>query len=208
MSFWPRNWRRGGEEAADLVGAAGDHVLEGGLGLPAPVPGVLEGGDLGGGFLAGALAEEDVVGGVGVEGRVQVDEVDGLVGDVLAEDVQVVAEVEAVGGFGGGRGGGGHGGRVPWARWVRLVVVRPCYTNGGGGLSTAVTVRGNWVCDGDWHGWAGLEAQIKPEGAPAITGTSPRRMRMSRSLASSLRRGNVRIRIDKISGLTGLGAIR
>ena len=105
---------QGGEEAADLVGSASDHVLVGGLGLPAPVPGVLEGGDLGGGFLAGALAEEDVVGGVGVEGRVQVDEVDGFVGDVLAEDVQIVAEVEAVGGFVGG--GGGHGRAVPWVR--------------------------------------------------------------------------------------------
>ena len=45
--------------------------------------------NLGGGSLAGALAEEDVVGGVGVEGRIEVDEVDALVGDVLAEDVQV-----------------------------------------------------------------------------------------------------------------------
>ena len=141
---------QGGEEAADLVGAAGDHVLEGGLGLPAPVPGVLEGGDLGGGFLAGALAEEDVVGGVGVEGRVEVDEVDGLVGDVLAEYVQVVAEVEAVGGFGGGGGGGGHGGRVPWARWVGLVVVRPCYTNRGWGAGCRGDRKGRLGAGGEF----------------------------------------------------------
>ena len=40
--------------------------------------GVVGGRDLGGGVLAGALLEKDVVGGVGVEGRVEVDEVDGF----------------------------------------------------------------------------------------------------------------------------------
>ena len=61
------------------------------------VKGVLDGAGLGGGVLAGALFEEDVVGGVGVEGRVEVDEVEGLSGDVVSEDGQGVAEVELVG---------------------------------------------------------------------------------------------------------------
>ena len=38
------------------------------------------------------LAEEDVVGGVGVEGRIEVDEVYGFIGDVVAEDGEVVSE--------------------------------------------------------------------------------------------------------------------
>lgn len=36
----------------------------------------------------------------GVEGWVEVDEVDGLVGEVVAEDFEVVAVVELVGGVG------------------------------------------------------------------------------------------------------------
>ncbi len=56
-----------------------DVQLVGPLRLLSPLPGVGEGLDLGGGILARFLAEEDVVGGVGVEGRVQVDQVDGLV---------------------------------------------------------------------------------------------------------------------------------
>lgn len=40
--------------------------------------------------------QEDVVVLAGVEGRVEVDEVDGLVGDVLAEDLEVVSVVELI----------------------------------------------------------------------------------------------------------------
>jgi len=40
------------------------------------------------------LAEDNVVVGLGVEGRVQVDEVHALIGDVLPEDLEVVAKVE------------------------------------------------------------------------------------------------------------------
>jgi len=73
-----------------LVRAADDLVV--GLGRRfAPVPSVLEGLDLGVADGAGLLAEEDVVGGLGVEGRVQIDEVDRVVGDVMAQDVEVVA---------------------------------------------------------------------------------------------------------------------
>ena len=77
------------EQFAELVGSLGDDFLVGALGLEGPVPGVVEGGDLGGGFLAGAFFEEDVVGGVGVEGRVEVDQVDGLVGDVVRRTLRL-----------------------------------------------------------------------------------------------------------------------
>ena len=89
----------GGDHFLDRGGDGGvldDVNLEGVLGLLGPFPGVGEGFDLGGGFLAGALAEEDVVGGVGVEGRVEVDQVDGGVGDVVAQDGEVVAVEEGV----------------------------------------------------------------------------------------------------------------
>ena len=46
--------------------------------------------------------EEDVVVGVGIEGRVEVDEVNAGGGDVVAEDVEVIAEVELVFPVGGG----------------------------------------------------------------------------------------------------------
>ena len=42
------------------------------------------------------LREQHVVGGVAVEGRVQVDEVDGLVGDVAPQNVEVVAVVQEI----------------------------------------------------------------------------------------------------------------
>jgi hypothetical protein len=82
-----------------------DHFFVAAGGFFVPLPGVFEGGDLGGG--AGAVRdtlkfayfsiEEDVVVLTGVEGRVEVDEVDGLVGDVVAEDFEVVAVVAAPG---------------------------------------------------------------------------------------------------------------
>jgi hypothetical protein len=61
-----------------------------------PLPGVLEGGDLGGGAGAVFFGEEDVVVPAGVEGWVEVDEVGGLVGDVFAENLEIIAVVELV----------------------------------------------------------------------------------------------------------------
>ena len=62
------------------------------------MPGVLQKGlDLAVADGAGFFAEEHVVERFGVEGRVEVDEVYGVVGDVMAEDVEVVAVVEDVG---------------------------------------------------------------------------------------------------------------
>ena len=86
------------EQVGETLGALHDDLPVGDLGLDAPVPGVVEGVDLGGGGLAARLLEEDVVGGVRVEGRVEVDEVDALVLHALAQDGEVVAEVEGVGG--------------------------------------------------------------------------------------------------------------
>ena len=76
---------------------AADYLVVGMRGRLAPVPGVLEGLDLGVADGSGLFAEEDVVGGLGVEGRVEVDEVDRVVRDVVAEDLEVVAVVEDVG---------------------------------------------------------------------------------------------------------------
>ena len=82
------------EQVWQLSGGVGHDVLVGALGIEVPVPSVFEGGDLGGGLLAAFFLEEDVVVGVGFEGRVEVDEVNAGVGDVVAEDVEVVTEVE------------------------------------------------------------------------------------------------------------------
>jgi len=105
----------GAEEVVEAFEAFGEAVVAGaegfgvfGGGFEVLGPGVFEGFDLGVGLGAVFFGEEDVVVGVGIEGRVEVDEVDGFVVDVAAEDVEVVAVVEGVGGFVGheGRGSG------------------------------------------------------------------------------------------------------
>ena len=88
----------GGEDAGDALRGAGEQLAIEGFGAAAPVPGVFEGGDLGFGIAPALVFEEDVVGAVGVEGRVEVDEVDGGVGEVIAEDGEVIAVEEGVGG--------------------------------------------------------------------------------------------------------------
>jgi len=62
------------------------------------VPGVLEGQQLGIGGVARLIAEDDVIVAVAVEGRVEVDQVNGGIGHVATQDVEVVAVVEDVGG--------------------------------------------------------------------------------------------------------------
>jgi hypothetical protein len=52
--------------------------------------------NLGTGLRAVFFGEEDVVVLAGVEGRVEVDEVNRLVGDVALEDFEVVAVIELV----------------------------------------------------------------------------------------------------------------
>ena len=96
MSFRPKNAPEGLDEVGELLGALSHDLMVGALALQAPAPRILERLDLGGGLLATSFLEEDVIGGVGVEGRVEVDEVYGLVGDMFPEDVEVVPEVELV----------------------------------------------------------------------------------------------------------------
>ena len=83
---------------ADFVRRVHDEVVVGRFGGLAPMPGVLEGGDLR--FAVGAALglEEHVVIAVAVEGRVEVDEVDAFIGEVFAaaQDFQVVAVIEPV----------------------------------------------------------------------------------------------------------------
>ena len=71
------------QEVRQLLRPAGHHVPVGALGLLIPMPGVVEGVDLGGGAFAARLLEQDVVRGVGVERRVEVDEINALIRDVL-----------------------------------------------------------------------------------------------------------------------------
>ena len=61
-----------------------------------PLPRVLEGVNLRGGLLAAALFEEDVVVLVGLEWRVEVDEVYRFVLDVTTQDVEVIPVVEQI----------------------------------------------------------------------------------------------------------------
>jgi hypothetical protein len=72
-----------------------DDLLVSLAGVGIPLPGVRERLHLGRGLLT-VLLEQQVVGGVGVERRVQVDEIDALVLHVPAEHVEVVALVEEV----------------------------------------------------------------------------------------------------------------
>jgi hypothetical protein len=53
--------------------------------------------EIGIGGVARLVAEDDVVVAIGVEGRVEVDQVDGGIGQVATQDVEVVAVVEDVG---------------------------------------------------------------------------------------------------------------
>jgi hypothetical protein len=88
-----------GFEGAEGVGYAAtllDDVLVGALGVDVPLPCVFKGVNLGAGLGAVFLGEEHVVVLAGVEGRVEVDEVYGLVLDITLEDFVVVAVVELV----------------------------------------------------------------------------------------------------------------
>ena len=69
-----------------------------------PLPRVSECLDLRDGLRGITLAEQDVVGGVGVEGRIEVDEIDGLIRDMLPHNRQIIPEVELVAPVRGGHG--------------------------------------------------------------------------------------------------------
>ena len=55
------------------------------LRLPAPVPRILEGGDLRVGFVALRRFEQQVVIALGIERRIEIDQIHRFVGDVLTE---------------------------------------------------------------------------------------------------------------------------
>ena len=73
-----------------------DDGVVGQLGAFAPVPGVVEGGHLRLRLLPALVLEQHVVRAVRVERRVEVDQVDRLVLDVLAQDDEVVTVVKSV----------------------------------------------------------------------------------------------------------------
>ena len=72
------------------MSALDDFLVHGG-GELVPFPSVFEGFELGGGAGAVLFGEEDVVVLVAFERRVEVDEVDGFVFNVAAENVEIVA---------------------------------------------------------------------------------------------------------------------
>ena len=85
------------EQLTDFTSLFSDNFLVGKFGFQAPALGVVEGDGLRGGLFAAALPEQNIVCCVGVEGRIQVDEVNALGGDVLTQNVEIVAELELVG---------------------------------------------------------------------------------------------------------------
>jgi hypothetical protein len=88
-----------GFEGAEGVGDAAsllDDLLVGALGVDVPLPGVFKGVNLGAGLGAVFFGEEDVVVLAGVEGRIEIDKIDGLVLDVELEDFEVVAVIEPI----------------------------------------------------------------------------------------------------------------
>jgi hypothetical protein len=88
-----------GAEGAHGVGDAAtlrDDVLVRALSVDVPLPGVLEGANLRAGLRAVLLGEEEVVVLAGVEGRIEVDEVYGLILDPFLQNELIVAVVELV----------------------------------------------------------------------------------------------------------------
>ena len=66
------------------------------LGLIAPMPGVVECFNLSVRRVTFRSLEKDVVSGIRVERRIEIDKVDGLFPDVISQHLQAVAEVESV----------------------------------------------------------------------------------------------------------------
>ena len=85
-----------GQQFAGLGRPGGDYVAVSQLRVPAPAPGVVKGGDLRRRGVAAAFPEQHIVGGVRVEGRVQVNQVNAGVGDLFPQYGEVVAVVEPV----------------------------------------------------------------------------------------------------------------
>lgn len=82
-------------DVGDATGAFDDFLVHGER-LHVPFPSIFEGFELGGGAGAVFFGEEDVVVLIAFERRVEIDEVDGFVSDVAAENVEVVAVIELI----------------------------------------------------------------------------------------------------------------
>ena len=84
---------------AQHVGGVGiatrHHPVEGAFGDIVPVPGVLEGLDLGLGLLAARRLEQHIVIGVRVERRVEIDQIDTGIRHVLTQHLQVVTVIKS-----------------------------------------------------------------------------------------------------------------
>src|SRR5665213_809115 len=79
------------------VGVAGaQHLIEGVLGLLPPMPGIFEGFDLRLRLRPRRRAEQHIVGRLRIERRVEVDQIDALAGDAVAQNVQVIAVIKRV----------------------------------------------------------------------------------------------------------------
>jgi hypothetical protein len=74
-------------------------LVELALGLLAPMPGVLEGGDLRVALVPLGCLEEHGIIPLRIKRWIEIDEVNTLRGDVVSEDVEIVAEVEFVQGY-------------------------------------------------------------------------------------------------------------
>jgi hypothetical protein len=77
--------------------ARADHLVEGALGRNRPMPSVLERLHLGVGFVPVRGLEQHVIGRARIERRIEIDEVDRLVADVLAQYGEIIAVIEGVG---------------------------------------------------------------------------------------------------------------
>ena len=83
-------------QISQLTWPARDRFLVDRLRFQAPLPCILKGGNLRGGFLAALFLEKDVIVGVGVKGRIKVNQVNAGVRDVITKNTQIIAKVEFV----------------------------------------------------------------------------------------------------------------
>ncbi|MGI8568447.1 MAG: hypothetical protein ACR2KT_04960 [Methylocella sp.] len=67
------------------------HLVEGALGRLVPMPRIVKNLDLRLALVPIRRLEEDIISGVGIKGRIEIDEIDALVFDVLAQNGEIVA---------------------------------------------------------------------------------------------------------------------
>ena len=77
--------------------AAVHDFVKGLFAMRGPVPGVLERLDLRLRLLAGRRLEQHVIGRVGIERRVEIDQIDALAANLLAQNFEIVTVIEPVG---------------------------------------------------------------------------------------------------------------